>query len=176
MDWPIIFLLIALGVFIVLPGLISITVIPPIIFDVITARKKPEKWSREHPSSSNPGIVEMWGESLRFREKYKDGRPIIVSESGVKADYGVHDPRGKAQYTEDFQAEYTRLMLEEVFANRDIGGIAIWQFTDSKTYTRVTPGMRNRSYGVNTGGLFDLYRRPKMAVEAVREMFSRKTN
>ena len=109
-----------------------------------------------------------------FREKYRDNRPIIVSESGVKADYGVHDPRGRAQYTEDFQAAYTRLMLEEVFANREIGGIAIWQFTDSKTYTRVTPGMRNRSYGVNTGGLYDLYRRPKMAVEVVREIFSRK--
>ena len=139
-------------------------------------------WYAYFPMS---GSVDEMRESIRkchadvvrgFREKYKDGRPIIVSESGVKADYGVHDPRGKAQYTEDFQAEYTRLMLEEVFANRDIGGIAIWQFTDSKTYTRVTPGMRNRSYGVNTGGLFDLYRRPKMAVEAVREMFSRKTN
>ena len=36
-----------------------------------------------------------------FRNHYKDNRPIIVSETGVKADYGVRDPRGKAQYTED---------------------------------------------------------------------------
>lgn len=47
--------------------------------------------------------------------KYKDNRPIIVSETGVKADYGVRDPRGKAQMTEDHQAEYTRLMIEEEF-------------------------------------------------------------
>ncbi len=108
-----------------------------------------------------------------FREKYRDSRPIIVSETGVKADYGVRDPRGRAQYTEDFQAEYERIMLEEMFANREIGGIAIWQFTDAKTYTR-TRGMRNRSYGVNTGGLYDLYRRPKLVVEVVRELFTNK--
>ena len=105
-----------------------------------------------------------------FRDKYKDNRPIVVSETGVKADYGVHDPRGKAQYTEDFQAQYSRLMLEEIFANKAIGGVAIWQYSDCRTYTR-TKGLRNRSYGTNTGGLVDLYRRPKMSFEAVRQCF-----
>ena len=108
-----------------------------------------------------------------FRDLYHDDRPILVSETGVKADYGVHDPRGRAQYTEDFQAEYTRIMLEEVFTNREIAGIAIWQYCDCKTYTR-TQSMRGRSYGINTGGLFDSYRRPKMAVEEVRRLFTRK--
>lgn len=108
-----------------------------------------------------------------FRNTFKDDRPFIVSEIGVKADYGVRDPRGKAQYTEDFQAEYTKLVLEETFKVREIAGIAIWQFTDAKTYTR-TPGMMNRSYGVNTGGLYDLYRRPKLAVDAVRELYTAK--
>ena len=110
-----------------------------------------------------------------YRGKYKDNRPIIVSETGVKADYGVRDPRGKAQMTEDHQAEYTRLMLEELFAIPEIAGVAIWQMTDAKTYTRRTRGFYTRSYGVNTGGIFDLYRRPKMAVEAVREVFSAKS-
>ena len=109
-----------------------------------------------------------------FRGKYKDERPIIVSETGVKADYGVRDPRGKAQYTEDFQDEYERIMLEEMFGMKDIAGVAIWQFTDAKTYTR-TRGLRNRSYGVNTGGLYDLYRRPKLVVETVRKAFTTKS-
>ena len=110
----------------------------------------------------------------RFRSVYKDKRPIIVSETGVKADYGARDPRGKSQYSEDFQAEYERLMLEEIFANPEISGIAIWQFTDAKTYTRRTPGMIMRSYGINTGGLYDLYRRPKLVVEEVRKAFKEK--
>ena len=109
----------------------------------------------------------------RFRDLYKDERPILVTETGVKADYGVRDPRGKAQYTEDFQDEYERLMLEEIFAQKEIAGVAIWQFTDAKTYTR-TPGLRDRSYGVNTGGIYDLYRRPKLVVETVRELFTSK--
>lgn len=83
---------------------------------------------------------------------------------------GAHDPRGRAQYTEDYQAEYTRAMLEEVFANLEIAGIAIWQYSDAKTYTR-RHTVHARSYGVNTGGLYDLYRRPKMAVDVVRELF-----
>ena len=108
-----------------------------------------------------------------FRDMHKDDRPIVVSEIGVKADFGVHDPRGRAQYTEDFQAEYTRIMLEEVFANTNISGIAIWQYADCRTYTR-TQGLRNRSYGVNTGGLYDLYRRPKLVVEEVRRLYREK--
>ena len=106
-----------------------------------------------------------------LRKKYGDDRPIIVGESGVKADYGVHDPRGRAQYSEDFQAEYERIMLEEIFAIKDIAGVAIGQLTDAKTYTRVSRGMVNRSYGVNTGGMYDLYRRPKKVVEAVRRLY-----
>ncbi len=109
----------------------------------------------------------------RFRDLYKDERPILVSETGVKANYGERDPRGKAQYTEDFQDEYEGLMLEEIFGNKEIAGVAIWQFTDAKTYTR-TRGLKERTFGVNTGGLYDLYRRPKLVVETVRRMFRAK--
>ena len=110
-----------------------------------------------------------------FRDKYRDDRPIIVSETGVKADYGVRDPRGKAQYTEDFQDEYERLMLEEIFAMKDIAGLSIWQFTDAKTYTR-TRGLVYRPYGLNTGGLYDVYRRPKLVVETIRELYRAKSD
>lgn len=111
-----------------------------------------------------------------LRERYRDDRPIIISETGVKADYGVHDPRGKAQYSEEFQDEYERLMLEEIFKMDEIAGIAIWQLTDAKTLTRVSNKMILRSYGVNTGGLYDLYRRPKLVVETVRRLFSAKAS
>ncbi len=109
-----------------------------------------------------------------FRNLYKgDDRPIIIGETGVKADWGVRDKYGRAQYSEDFQAEYTQLMLEEIFAIPEIAGIAIWQFTDVKTYTRVG-GVVSRPYGVNTGGLYDLYRRPKLAVDVVTKMYNAK--
>ena len=105
-----------------------------------------------------------------FRTKYADDRPIIVSETGVKADYGARDRRGRAQYTEDFQEEYTRVTLETVASLPDLAGIAIWQYVDAKTYTRIE-GLRDRAYGVNTGGIYDRYRRPKLVVETVGEFF-----
>lgn len=109
-----------------------------------------------------------------FRDKYKDDRPLFVSETGFKADYGVHDPRGRAQYTEDFQSEYNRLSIEEIFANPEICGVALWQYADAKTYTRCGY-VTNRSHGLNTAGQFDQFRRPKLVVEAVRKLFKAKT-
>jgi hypothetical protein len=43
--------------------------------------------------------------------------------------------------------------------------------TAAKPYPRRTGGLTVRSYGVNTGGLFDLYRRPKLSADAAREVF-----
>lgn len=105
-----------------------------------------------------------------FRAKYGGDRPIIVSETGVKADYGARDRCGRAQYTEDFQDEYTRVTLDTVASLSDLAGIAIWQYVDAKTYTRIE-GLRDRAYGVNTGGIYDRYRRPKLVVDTVREFF-----
>ena len=106
-----------------------------------------------------------------FRGKYHDKRPIVVSETGVKADYGARDKIGRAQYTEDFQDEYTRATLETLASLPDIAGVILWHYADAKTYTR-KPGLVNRSYGLNTGGLFDRFRRPKLAVDTVREFYS----
>lgn len=146
--------------------------------DIIAYNTYPCWYSHELQNGSNEEIhqnIRQCHDEIvkRFRGMYKDERPIIVSETGVKADYGARDPRGGAQYTEDFQAEYEKAMLEEIFANKEIGGVAIWQFTDAKTYTR-TRGLRNRSYGVNTGGLYDLYRRPKLVVDEIRKLYTAK--
>ncbi len=72
LSWQWITVIVVLFVAFVLPFLISIIFIPPLIFDVVHKRNKPTKWSREIPSSRNPGILEMWQESLRFRETHKD--------------------------------------------------------------------------------------------------------
>ena len=79
-------MIVSISVFVLLPAVISVTIIPPVIFDAISARKKPEKWSRDHPSSDNPGIVEMWGDSLKFEERYKEQQSEIEA---VSAD-GIH--------------------------------------------------------------------------------------
>ena len=60
MDWWI-YLLIAFIVFVALPVLIMLFVVPIPIFDAILVRKDKSKWSRDFPSDSkNEEMVRMW--------------------------------------------------------------------------------------------------------------------
>ena len=108
----------------------------------------------------------------RFRRDYPD-KPIIVSEMGTCGEYGRHDPAG-AQWTEEFEAEYIGDALDTVFANPEICGMTIWQFTDSRSYHRGGATIRTKPFAENLAGLYDGYRRAKAVVPVVREKFKGK--
>ena len=97
-------------------------------------------------------------------------QPIIVSEMGTCGIYGQHDPAG-AQWTEEFQAEYVGDVLDAVFANPEICGIAIWHFADARSYHRAGENIRVKPLAQNLAGLYDGYRRPKAVVKVVGEKF-----
>ena len=105
----------------------------------------------------------------RFREKYPD-KPLTVSEMGTCGVYGRHDPAA-AQWTEEFQAEYVGDVLDAVFAEPEFCGIAIWQFTDARSYHRDGATLRVKPFAENLAGLYDGYRRAKAVVPVVREKF-----
>ena len=65
-------------------------------------------------------------------------------------------------------------MIDAVFANPEICGLAIWQFTDARSYHRGGSTIRTKPFAQNLAGLYDAYRRPKLAVEAVKSGFARK--
>ena len=108
----------------------------------------------------------------RFRRDYPE-KPIIVSEIGTCAVYGRHDPAA-AQWTEEFEAEYIGDALDAIFATPEICGIAIWQFTDSRSYHRGGAPIRTKPFAENLAGLYDGYRRAKAVVPVVREKFKGK--
>ena len=108
----------------------------------------------------------------RFRRDYPE-KPIIVSEMGTCGEYGRHDPAG-AQWTEEFEAEYIGDALDTVFANPEICGMTIWQFTDSRSYHRGGATIRTKPFAENLAGLYDGYRRAKAVVPVVREKFKGK--
>ena len=108
----------------------------------------------------------------RFRSLYPD-RPIMVSEMGTCGVYGQRDPAA-AQWTEEFEAEYDGAVIDAVFANPDIVGLAIWQFTDARSYHRGGSTIRTKPFAQNLAGLYDAYRRPKLVVDVVRAGFARK--
>ena len=107
-----------------------------------------------------------------FRTLYPD-KPILVSEMGTCGEYGRHDPAG-AQWTEEFEAEYLGDVLDAVFAEPELCGIAIWQFADSRSYHRGGGSVRVKPFAENLAGLYDGYRRPKKAVETVSAAFRNK--
>ena len=108
----------------------------------------------------------------RYRALYPQ-KPIIVSEMGTCGVYGQHDPAG-AQWTEEFEAEYDGHVLDAVFAHPEIAGIALWQFTDARSYHRGGATIRTKPFAQNLAGLYDGFRRPKAVVPVVKAKFAQK--
>ncbi len=108
----------------------------------------------------------------RYRKLYPE-KPIIVSEMGSTAIYGHHDPAA-GQCTEEFQYHYDKDVLDRIFADPEISGLAFWHFADARTYHRGGSTIRSKLLAENMAGLFDGYRRAKIVTQAVREGFARK--
>lgn len=108
----------------------------------------------------------------RFRKAYPQ-KPIIVSEMGTCGVYGQHDPAA-AQWTEEFEAEYDANVLDAVLAHPEITGIALWQFTDARSYHRGGAPIRSKPFAQNLAGLYDGFRRPKAVVPVVKAKFAQK--
>ena len=113
------------------------------------------------PAGVNPLVA-------AYRKLYPD-KPILVSEMGTCGIYGQRDETA-AQWTEEFQAEYVADVLDACLANGDLCGVTLWQFSDAKSYHR-TGAVRCKPFAANLAGLFDGFRRPKLAAETVRRLF-----
>ncbi|MDO4949841.1 MAG: glycoside hydrolase family 2 TIM barrel-domain containing protein [Bacteroidales bacterium] len=108
-----------------------------------------------------------------FRQRYPD-KPIMVSESGVAAVYGWHDAAASIS-SEELQDEYLTDIFETLWSNPDVVGFAIWQMNDNRTYSRTSVDCTGKTYmGHSQAGIYDLQRRPKKAVETVKEYFSKR--
>lgn len=107
-----------------------------------------------------------------LRKRFGD-KPIIVAEMGTCGVYGARD-RGGAQWTEDFEAEWLDAAIRAVFDNREVTGFTVWQFADARSYFRGGSNIRTKPFAMNLAGLFDGYRREKLAAGAVRRLFAEK--
>ena len=110
-----------------------------------------------------------------LRKLHGKEKPIIVSEMGCCGIYGQHDDAG-AQWTEEFQAGYLAKVIDTVTASPDITGITLWQMNDAKSYHRAGANIRCKPMAQNLAGVFDQYRRAKLAAQVVREKFSQIDN
>jgi len=105
-----------------------------------------------------------------LREVHGRGKPILVSEMGCCGIYGQHDEAG-AQWTEEFQAGYLAKVIDTVTSSPEIAGLTLWQFNDAKSYHRSGASIRCKPMSQNLAGVYDQYRRPKLAAQTVAEKF-----
>ena len=106
-----------------------------------------------------------------LRQLHGKDKPIIVSEMGCCGIYGQHD-EAAAQWTEEFQAGYLAKVIDTVMSSPEIAGLALWQMNDAKSYHRYGAIIRCKPLAQNLAGVYDQYRRPKLAAQVVREKFA----
>ena len=106
-----------------------------------------------------------------MRGKFGSDKPMIVSEMGTCGIYGQHD-EANAQWTEEFQAEYLQAVMDTVFAEPELRGLTIWQMNDARSFLRKGQNIRTKPLAQNLAGLFDIYRRPKLVFQTVRDGFA----
>lgn len=100
-----------------------------------------------------------------------DNKPIIVSELGAAAIYGYRD-RSRCKWSEERQADLIRDNLEVYMTDDRICGVFIWQFADCRV-TEEGEWFATRARCHNNKGIVDEYRRPKMAYDTVKEMYTK---
>jgi beta-glucuronidase len=65
------------------------------------------------------------------------------------------------------------VVLNEVEQREGVCGISIWQFCDCRTYANSRALGRPRAF--NNKGVFDEFRRPKLAAQTVKKAFRTQT-
>lgn len=95
-------------------------------------------------------------------------KPVIISEIGAEGLYGWRDAHDDF-FTETYQAAYLRTACEAALDDPRCSGIALWHFSDVRTYGGGWSLKRPRAF--NNKGTLDEYRRPKEAYRAVRGCF-----
>ena len=99
------------------------------------------------------------------------GKPIIFSEFGAGGIAGYHDPFGRAKWSEERQADILDAQLRAIMGMARVSGAYIWQFADVRVAEEWAHG---RPKTMNNKGVFDQFRRPKLAYGVVKERFSQR--
>ena len=99
-------------------------------------------------------------------------KPLIISEIGAGAIYGWRD-MNEDRWTEQYQAKLLESAIRHMFIDRSrVCGLAIWQFCDCRGSCQPLGALITSPRGFNNKGLVDEYRRPKLAYDAVKQLFN----
>lgn len=106
-----------------------------------------------------------------MRKSGAEDKPIIMSEFGGAALYGHRDP-ARSKWSEERQADIIDSCLELYMSSPETAGVFIWQFADCRV-TDEGWWFTSRARCHNNKGIYDEYRRPKLAAEIVKKHFKK---
>lgn len=132
--------------------------------DVVSFNLYPLWYTDEDPGEL-ADRARQWADELGGR-----GKPMIMSEFGGDGYYGFRDPT-RVRGTEERHAEIIERNLAAYTERSYISGMLIWQFCDCRV-TEGTGWLLTRAGTQNSKGIVDRYRRPKLAYEVVKKLFS----
>jgi beta-glucuronidase len=139
--------------------------------DIVSLNAYPG-WYSTDAVNSRPiaEVVPFFDNFIATLEKRGLGqKPFIISEFGAGAIYGCHDSF-RSLWSEEYQAEMLETICRFVLDRPRVNGISLWQFADGRTYTSNHALRRPRC--INDKGTLDEYRRPKLAYETVKRLFT----
>ncbi len=118
----------------------------------------------------NQSVKEAFDREIEWmRSSGADNKPIIISEFGAAAIYGYRDP-AHSKWSEERQAEIIDHCLNAYMPSSEIAGVFIWQFADCRV-TEDGGWFSTRARCHNNKGVYDEYRRPKLAAEVVKKHY-----
>ena len=139
--------------------------------DIISVNRYPG-WYAADQDLPRP-LKEIEAEMERLQNSLESrgfgNRPLLISEIGAGAIPGWHDTF-RAHWSEEYQTDYIRESCRAILSRPEYLGLAVWHFSDCRTYASSRALGRPRS--LNNKGVLDEYRRPKMAYEALKQIYS----
>lgn len=97
-------------------------------------------------------------EAFASKPEYAE-KPLIIAEIGAAAIIGDHSG---VQWSEEYQADLLEIALRYILESSRYTGLAMWQFSNAKTYNRIF-SVIDRPRGYNNKGAVDEFRRPKLS-------------
>ncbi len=96
------------------------------------------------------------------------GKPFLITEVGAGGIYGYRTP-SRVKWSEEYQAEALEQQLTAILSDENVSGVYVWQFCDCRVCGSWFGG---RPRTMNNKGIVDEYRRPKLAYETVKKIFT----
>lgn len=114
----------------------------------------------------------------RIASRYPE-KPVVITSGGWEALYGFHSAGKREKWSEEVQAEYLRDACRMYQSKPYIAGEIFWTFNDFRVSPWLKGDEKGRNFAswvlrpmeLNSKGVLDLYRRPKLSYRVLADTF-----